>query len=451
MLKRGTPVEIALLGAGARGELNLATLAKRHPDKLRFVAVAEPHEGRRERFIRNFGIPRNRAFTGWKELLDRPRLADGVINALPCHMHYDSTLAALAAGYHIFLEKPMAHTPRECIHLLNRARETGRVLMVATQSRYNKIYTKMIKQVEEGRIGRMMNIDCCEDIGYWHFILSYVRGIHHRSDQSHSFIIAKGIHDLDLVSWYAGAPAKRVASFGRLSFFNSENAPPGAAKRCLDDCPAEPNCPFSARKQFLKPGRPDIPISLFGGMSLEALKDVIVNPRFRTLASVITDDISPANRRKVLEDTINGQCVFHCDNDVVDHQTVSIEFENGVTASFSLSGFSLIWERTLNLHGTKGELRSKDFSGLLERRTYMPAKVHRERVRFHGIIHGGGDEIILLEFAKAVKSGNGDKILTGAETSVESHLICFAAEEARRQKKVVDMAEFRKLAALAKG
>ncbi len=101
------------------GELNLGTLAKRYPDRLNFVAVAEPFDARRERFVQKFGVDHSKAFRDWRDLLDRPKIADAVINALPCRMHFDSTMAALDAGYDILLEKPMALTPGQCVVLTN--------------------------------------------------------------------------------------------------------------------------------------------------------------------------------------------------------------------------------------------------------------------------------------------------------------------------------------------
>lgn len=442
-MQREKPVQIALVGAGARGELNLATLAKKHPEEIRFVAVADLDEERRRSFADKFHIPAENSFGDWRELTERPRLADAVLNALPCRMHYASTLAALKAGYHVFLEKPMALTPTESVHLVNTAADSDRVFVVSLQSRYNKIYCRIRQMVDRGEIGSPMNIDCAENVGYWHFIMSYVRGIHHRSSDSHSFVMAKGVHDLDLVTWFAGARAARVSSFGSLAFFHEGNAPAGAPERCLDGCPVFDTCEFNAYKQFVDPGKPDIPFSLLTGMSGEALLDYLKNPRFRTLASVIVHDINRESRMKALRETMNGCCVFHCDNDVVDRQTVSIEYENGVVASFSLSGFSVLWERTLNLHGTEGEIRSADFSGRLELRTFNPGRVRKKRIPYHGIVHGGGDEMILLKFAEAIRNRNPNDILVSAKNCLESHLVCFAAEEARVSGQVVDMESFR--------
>jgi len=439
------PISLALIGAGARGELNLATLAKKHGTLMKFVAVAELDDERRGSFARRFNIPKENTFHDWRDLLSKPKLADAVVNALPCRMHFDSAISGLQAGYHTFLEKPMALTPGQCVRLTREAEARNLVLMIALQSRYNKIYSRIRSLLDEGVVGQMMNIDCAENIGYWHFLLSYVRGIHHRQDMSHSFLLAKGVHDLDLVCWYAGAPAKKVSSFGRLSFFCEENAPAGAPQRCMDGCPVFDTCEFNAYKHFVDPGRPDIPWSLLTGQSWSAVRDFMINPRFRTLASVIVHDIRKQSVLKTLRDTPYGKCAFRSDNDVVDHQTVSVEFANDVAASFQLTGFSLAWERTLNLHGTKGEIRSADFSGRIETRTYKPARVKRKRIRYHGIVHGGGDETILVRFAQGVREENTD-LLTSAKNSLESHLLCFAAEEARERGVVVDMDDFRRRA-----
>lgn len=441
------PVTVALLGAGARGELNLATLARRHSDEIRFVAVAEPHDGRRERFKKLFSIPPENAFRDWRELAEKPRLADALINALPCRMHYESTIPALDLGYHVLLEKPMALTPGECVRLVDAAGERNLNLTIALQCRYNRIYSSVRELLDGGKIGTLMNIDCAENIGYWHFILSYVRGIHHHTSLSHSFVMAKGIHDVDLVTWFAGAPAAKVSSFGSLDFFNPDNAPAGAPERCTDGCPVEPSCEFSAIKQYVKPGKPDIPYSLLTGMSPGAVVDYVRNPRFRTMASIVVpEDLSIDERVKAVREGDYGKCVFRSDNNVVDHQTVSIEYENGVVASFSLSAFSLIWERSLDLHGTRGEIRSADFTGRLELRTFNPGKVSSKRIRYHGIIHGGGDEEILVRFARSIASRDDSLVLTSARDSLESHFICFAAEKSRLTGEVVRMEDLRRAA-----
>jgi len=441
------PVRFALFGAGTRGELDLGYFFKKNRKKLQYWAVAEPDPVRRKYFVERFKIPEENIFKDWKDLLEKPKLADAIINALPCRMHHESTIAALKAGYDVLLEKPIAHTPGECVHLYNASKKYKQKLAVVFENRYNKIYQETKRLLERGVIGRLMNVTCDESIGYFHYILSYVRGIHSRAEEGNSFMIAKGIHDTDLLTWFIGAKASKISSFGDLSFFTEENAPIGAPERCTEDCPVQEECIFDAMKQYYKPGRMSIPLKLALSQSLKDLVDVIRDKRFRTLASTITRDLSKSNILKVLQEGSHGKCVFHSDNGVCDHQTTSIEYENGVTVSFSLSAFSLIWERLLDFRGSKGEINSKDFSGQLELRTYNPAKIKKKRIRFRGLHHGGGDEYLLLDFARAVQSDDpNEKSLTDIKNCIESHLIALAAEEARLSDKVINMETFRRKA-----
>ncbi len=443
-----TPVKFALFGAGSRGELDLGYFFEKNPKEIQYWAVAEPDPIRRAYFVERFKIPKENIFNDWRDLLEKPKLADAIINALPCRMHHESTIAALKAGYDVLLEKPIAHTPGECIHLYNASKKYKQKLSVCFENRYNKIYQETKHLLDRGIIGQIMDITCDESIAYWHYAHSYVRGIHSRADEGNSFMIAKGIHDTDLLTWFIQSKAKKISSFGDLLFFNKINAPPGAPDRCIEGCPVQDKCIFDAMKQYYKPGHMKLPVKLLLSQSFKDLKDVIQYKRFRTLASTLTRDLNKSTILKVLSEEPHGKCVFHSNNiGICDHQSSIIEFENDVTATFSLSAFSLAWERSLDFKGIKGEINTKDFSGILEIRTYNPAKIKKKRIRYRGLHHGGGDEYLLLDFAKAVKNDDPNvKSLTSIETCIESHLIALAAEEARLSGKVVDMAIFRRKA-----
>jgi len=440
------PVRLILYGAGMRGDLDLGYHVSQRRDMV-FVGVAEPDEYRRQQFARRFHIPPENTFATWQELVAKPRFADAVINALPCSLHYPSTVATLAAGYHMLLEKPMAHTPGQCVALVRLAKKNGRVLAVSLENRFNAINREIAAALRQNRIGRLVNISCAEDIGYYHFAMSYVRGGHRLASDNNSFMIAKGIHDLDLLSWWAQAPAAYVSSFGGLSHFTPENAPAGAPERCIHGCPVQKDCIFDAVTQYLRPGKPAIPLSLLTNTSARCLLDVAKNRRFRTLAGCIVRDISPQSIRKELEEGTHGKCVYRSDNGVADHQSTSIEFERGITCSYSLSAFSMVWERNTVFNGTEGELRAADFSGRFEVRRFFPAKVHRKRIRYHSVLHGGGDVLLLGELARAVRGEPPDPaVFPTAEQALEGHLLALAAEEARRSRTVVSMAEVRRRA-----
>ena len=125
------PITAALLGAGRRGYYVYGPYALEHPDELRFVAVAEPNRERRERFAEAHGIPPARRFESWDQLLDAGKLATDV--------QYDRgsdprllTLAAIAAGYDVLLEKPMATRVVDVVALVQAAERAGRLFQIFT-------------------------------------------------------------------------------------------------------------------------------------------------------------------------------------------------------------------------------------------------------------------------------------------------------------------------------
>jgi predicted dehydrogenase len=448
MTNRGT-VRIALLGAGERGQLMFGLFARKFPQLFQYVAVAEPNEERRNRFRKDFDIPKESVFADWRDLLAKPQLADAVINAMPDVHHYPSTIEALKKGYHVLLEKPMAQTPAECVGLIREAEKQDRILQIFLECRYLELYSRMKRMVDAGEVGRVMAIQTTENLGYWHFIMSYVRGFARRSADVVSFLSAKGIHDFDLITWLAGATPLRVSSFGELSHFKAENAPPGAPDRCLDGCPVESSCPYHAFKQYIRPGFPRIPVSLLTGISPQAFIDGYIRyPRLRSLSAYNLTSTDEKGRIRELEEGPHGRCVYHCDNDVVDHQVVNIEYEGGILATLALNAFSVTWERTMNINGSTGEIYSKDFSGRLEVRSFSPKNaVKRRRIPFHPLFHGGSDGVVLVEFAKSVQNARANReVLTSAEDALYGHLLCFAAEEARIHQRVVDMTDFRRRA-----
>ena len=121
-----------------------------------------------------------------------------------------------------------------------------------------------------------------------------------------------------------------------------------------------------------------------------------------------------------------GRCVFHCDNTVVDHQSVDIKFENQVTASFLMTAFTDQCARRIRLMGTKGDFVSGNLETI---ELHTPANGHN-----------GSDMSMMHDFVRMV--GEKRKGKTDAAVSVESHLMALAAEEARITGQVVNLRGF---------
>src|SRR5262245_4683545 len=310
------PVTLAVVGAGNRGGGH-GRWALAHPDRARVVAVAEPHAGRRERLATAHGIPTRTTFSSWQELADRGRIADAALICTQDAMHAEPAVAFAELGYHVLLEKPMATTEADCRRIVGAVEHADVVLAVCHVLRYTP-YTRLVKQlVDAGRLGEVVSVQHLEPVGFWHHAHSYVRGAWRRQDNATFMLLAKSCHDLDWLHYVVGRPIRRVASFGGLAHFRPENRPAGAADRCLD-CAVEQDCPYSAVRFYSR--------CLERGANWPL--DAVIDRRTRA-------DLTAA-----LRDGPYGRCVYACDNDVVDHQVVAMEFDGGLTGTFTMTAFN---------------------------------------------------------------------------------------------------------------
>lgn len=279
--------------------------------------------------------------------------------------------------------------------------------------RYAPFYQKLKELLEEGTLGRVISIQASENVGYWHQAHSFVRGNWRRSGDTSPMILAKCCHDMDLLVWLTGSRCRRLSSVGSLSWFREENAPEGAPNHCMEGCPVKAECPFDAEKIYVTD-----PVTGYDTNGAGWLQKAVME--------------QPT--REGLLDTLHtspyGRCVFRCDNDVVDHQSVTMEMENGVTVSFHMCGLNRDNHRTIHVMGTRG-----DITGNLEEETLVLHRFGGEVETFHMDVketisgHGGGDYRMLHDMFLARSQGSGT--LTSLRQSLESHYMALAAEQSR--------------------
>ena len=459
------PLRILLFGAGNRGADSYGPFALNHPDQVQFTAVAEPDPVRRARFAAAHLIPPACQFTGWEEALQAGKIANAVINATQDEDHHNSTIAALGAGYDIMLEKPMATTLSETVHIVQTAQQTGRILMVCHVLRYTDFFQKVKEIFDSGLLGQIVHIAHSENVAYFHIAHSYVRGNWRNTAHSAPMIVAKCCHDLDLLYWFTGEKADWLSSAGNLRHFKPENAPAGAPQRCTDGCPAAETCPYEATRIYLESypiksavAHADNPLlRTIGRLTLShpRLADALgaVIPPIRALTRYNnwprnTITLEPASDQAVLQALQTGpygRCVYQCDNNVVDHQMVSLRYPSGITANLTMHGYSHEEGRTLRVDGSQATLLGK-FSysqAWLEIHPHGPGEI--QRFTFPTVVdntsgHGGGDAGVMAAFVDALRGQSPP--LTRAEDALESHLLGFAAEAARLGEVAVDMRKF---------
>nr|BFE70892.1 hypothetical protein GCM10020092_041930 [Actinoplanes digitatis] len=279
--------------------------------------------------------PRTGSSRTGRNWLGAGRLADAAVVATQDRLHRDPAVRLADLGYHLLLEKPMAPTEAEAADIAAAALRNGVIVAVCHVLRYTP-YTRLLRRVlDEGRIGRLVNVQHLEPVGWWHQAHSFVRGNWSSTEESGPMLLTKSCHDIDWLVHLFGAIPERVSSFGGLTHFRAEHRPEGAAERCLD-CRVEAACPYSAKRLYLA-----------------ALADPARH--FWPLGAVTEEATGPAVLH-ALRTGPYGRCVYGAGNDVVDHQEVSMAFPDGATCSFTMSAFTPAEHRRTRLMGTHGYL-----------------------------------------------------------------------------------------------
>nr|XP_020663683.1 uncharacterized protein LOC110086815 [Pogona vitticeps] len=416
-------ISVLVIGAGNRGQ-NYASYALHYPARMKVIGVADPRAFARKALQEAHKIDKDNVFDDWRPAAEREKFADAVIIATPDRLHKAPAVAFAQKGYHILLEKPMAVTPDDCKEIVRASKASNIILAVCHVLRYYPVALKIKEVLDSKLIGDICHIQHLEPVGFWHFAHSFVRGNWRNEGESSFSLLAKSCHDVDLINfWMGGKRCLKISSFGSLSHFTKEHKPEGAASRCLD-CSIEQTCPYSARKIYLKLGEEGY---------------------FRWPVSVVCSngqsDIESLT--KALKDGPYGRCVYDCDNDVVSNQVVNMEFEGGATAAFTMIAFTeKLGVRKTTIYGTKGELNCEG-SGPVEVFDFLQQK----KIIFSPETvpcvpeslgaHNGADYYLIQSFVSAVAENNPFLIQTGAEETLNSHLLVFEAERSRREKRVV--------------
>ena len=415
-------IKIIVVGAGGRGK-DYTDIMARFPEKFQVVGVAEPIESRREYMRTKHNIPAENCFDTWEKILEKPKFADAAIISTMDRMHFAPAMEAIRKGYNLLLEKPAAPTAEECLAIESEAKKYGVRILVCHVLRYSPFYVTLKSLIDKGEIGRVMSIQHAEGVGNVHQSHSFVRGNWGNAEKSSPMLLQKSCHDMDILQWLVGKECKRVSSFGSLTYFIKENAPEGSPDYCIEGCPMAAECPYNAVKLYYDD------------------KD---NDWFRNAATGI---VSPTDDEvaHALRTTQYGKCVFKCDNNVVDHQVVNLEFEDGTVVDFNMSAFNK-GGRYIRVMGTKGEILNRNTDGILELYKFEDGSKTLIDIKTYGdtIVsgHGGGDEGIVHALYDYLTTGVITEQLSEIGISVKNHMIAFAAEESRHTGKVVNIKEY---------
>ncbi|MCK0116805.1 Gfo/Idh/MocA family oxidoreductase [Isoptericola sp. S6320L] len=443
MIASSRPMRLAVIGAGGRGRDAYGRWAVDHPDRTTLVAVADPDPSRRRALATTSGA---REYADWRPLLaDATGLGlDGVVIATPDNEHVDIALAVADAGLPFLLEKPAAPSLSELERLARHVRTSRARLAIGHVLRFTPFWRTIHQITSALTLGPLMTVEVRENIGFWHFAHSYVRGNWRNATASSPMVLAKTSHDLDLIRWLVGSAPETIYSIGELGWFHRGNAPVGAPEHCLDGCPVADSCPFYAPRYYV-----------------EALAEQHGHP-----VHLLGPDTSATGRLEALRTGDYGRCVYRCDNDVADHQQTTMLFPGGVTATLTASAFTAENTRNVSISGPLGQLNGHMESGEITVDLFSPGATlptglptltqHAEAKGPMGHTrhtltvassatdlgdhagHAGGDAGLMAAFVTALTEDTVGQGQLSFSTALDAHLMAFAAEESRLRGQRVD-------------
>ncbi len=406
-----------VIGTGNRGSIYGSWA---HQQGIEIAAIAELRPDRLADAAKNWNVPEEMCFHDAAALFALGKIADAAIIASQDRDHYGHVMQALDCGYDVLLEKPISPSARECLEIEAKANALGRSVTVCHVLRYTNFWGSLKDIIDSGELGKVIAIKHSENIGNYHMAHSFVRGNWCNSETSAPIILAKSCHDMDMLLWLTGAHCTKVAAFGALTYFKEKNAPAGSTDRCVT-CPVRENCRFDAWKAY----QPCLGAWPTDVVCLEQTEEAL---------------------QKAIEEGPYGQCVYRCGNNVCDHMSCILEFDNEVTATFSLTAQTSPCHRDIHIMCEDGEILADDGKRQILVRRHIASQndTFEERiinVRTNASGHGGGDAGIMADFTAAITAGEATR--SSISRSVESHLMACAIEESRLTGKVVELQKFR--------
>ncbi len=235
------PLKIGLIGCGGRGtgavedcitsspDIHLVALADLFPDRIQrcLETLKQPKKGKREKPLPNIEVKEDHCFSGFdchKKLLETD--VDLVLLAEPPGFRLLSFPAAIDAGKHVFIEKPVAVDPVGCRKIMEagkKAKQKGLAVVAGTQRRHQKSYVETIKRIHNGQIGEVVSGQCYwNGSTLWHHgrdpqwtEMEYqIRNWYYFCWLSGDHIVEQHLHNIDVINWAIGTHPIRALGVG---------------------------------------------------------------------------------------------------------------------------------------------------------------------------------------------------------------------------------------------
>ncbi|MCB1170249.1 MAG: Gfo/Idh/MocA family oxidoreductase [Leptospiraceae bacterium] len=470
--------QVAILGAGDRGSIYAGFLSQMG---ARICAIVDRNGERSAHLASRVSVQAVR-YPDWKDLVraiqETPgsskesdsregciKRPDAVVIALPDPDHLEPCLAFFRMGISVLLEKPaglsisqLDRLQRQVLSL--RKKKNRAAIVVCHVLRYSDFFGKIKGLLKEGAIGEVRSIFHAENVSYYHFAHSYVRGNWKDSRTSSPVLLAKCSHDFDLLGWFAESEFRSVHCSGGQTTFLPRNAPPGATLRCTDGCPHSSLCLFDARSTYIEglPLKRELARSGLSWISLIARAILRFPGLFRRLpgtgrlwpwpywptSTIVSGALTEDSVLQALRTGPYGRCVYHAGSNQPDHCDTTLEFENGITAIMRLNGNSFQEARTIRIDGTEGTLEGRfGQGGDLRLHLHRKKKAKRIPVQVDPAGHLKEDRALcqyFVDLMAALRAGHSDALPEADRALhqvIEGHRMALLAEKSRTTGKAI--------------
>lgn len=348
-------IRTGVIGLGGRGRYFARMYDRQGHPGFKLVAVCDADADARQRASQD--LADDVAITAdMHEMLARPDL-DAVLVATNDPDHVEPTVAALRAGKHVLVEKPLCQSVSDARRMLAEARQASGIFMIGFELRAVSVFRQTAALLREGRIGEVKVGHAFDNVsvGGNYFFHDPAR----QKSFYRSLLLQKACHSIDLLNWFMGADPARVYAIGGAGVYGQGEA---ADKRCRD-CDRAETCPYRVAQS----------LQMDYGVTRE------------------TPDY----------------CVWSEAMDLDDHSLLAITYANGTKATFHECHFTPDYTREFWLVGDQGKLYAYydnpgrfliriEYSHDPERRT------EEWKPPYTGGGHGGGDNNLRDEFYQRI-------------------------------------------------
>jgi predicted dehydrogenase len=395
--------KVGVIGLGARAESFSKKLDGNHP-RAALLAVCDTDPDRLAKYCDYCGHKEARRFTDPAKFFAQGDM-DAVVITTPEFAHKESALAAIAAGKHFYLEKAMATTSEECRDIIRAHRKSKVTAYLGFNMRWNPVFRRFKEIVDSGVAGQMVHVEGLEQLHQAHGA-AFMRRFHRHSDKSGGLLNTKCAHDLDMLAWLVGHRHRvvKVASFGGTNVFLPKRGPKGHGTRC-SECPAGVRraCPYLDKAGFVFPISGKAPMHKTQGKA------------------VYGGDL----------------CVYNDDKDLVDNQTLILEWSNGVRGNFNMQLFQHLGRRTYSVWGEKALVQMDTLWGQVRVSHSTSGEVQTHEVKRVEGGHAGADRFLIDSFLDAIEMGEAPD--SDLSAGLAATLLAEKADESRKSGKVVEI------------